>query len=212
MPEPPWRPAPDGDARALIARARALSSTEDAIALYRDWAPTYDRDVFQRAGVTGSARVGDLLAGHVAERATTVVDLGCGTGAVAARLRTHGFTAIDGFDISPEMLAVAEAKGLYHALRVVDLKKPIPHDLRQGYGAVVSAGTFTSGHVGSEGIAAVAALLAKGGVLACAIAEPVWPSFAAAFAAGGFAILTSGLEPIRAGGPPEAVMLVARRL
>jgi predicted TPR repeat methyltransferase len=199
------------DGAALLARARALRTTQEAIALYRDWAATYDRDVFERAGVIGSGRIADLLAEHVPDRATTVVDLGCGTGAVAARLREHGFAAIDGFDISPEMLAVADGKALYRTLRVVDLKKPLPPETPAGYGAAVSAGTFIAGHVGAEVVPAIARLLAKGGALACVVGAPLWPSFEAALTTERFDILRAALEPIRAGGAPEAFMVLARR-
>lgn len=202
--------AGDDDAAAMIRRARALASTDEAVALYRDWAPTYDRDVFERARVTGSARVADLLAAHLADRATVIVDLGCGTGAVGARLAEHGFGAIDGLDVSPAMLEVARAKALYRALHVVDLKRPLPAATPRGYGAAVSAGTFTSGHVGAEAVPAIAGLLAPGGVLACAVGGPLWPAFEPALLNAGFAILRQALEPIRAGGPPETVMLVAR--
>jgi len=206
----PHGAAPEDEAARRIARARALTSTREAVALYREWAATYDRDVFERAGITGSRRVADLLAEHVAERDVSVVDLGCGTGAVAARLREHGFARVDGFDVSPEMLEVAAGKGLYRSLRIVDLKRPLPPDVPLGYGAVVSAGTFTHGHVGSEAVPVVAALLARGGVLACGVAGPLWPPFEAALAAAGFAVLRSVLEPIRAGGSPETFMVVAR--
>lgn len=198
-------------AQDIIARARSLTSTADAIALYRDWAATYDRDVFERAGVFGSRRVADLLVEHVVDRRTAVVDLGCGTGAVGVRLREHGFNVVDGFDISTEMMDVAAAKGIYRNLRVVDLKQPLPPTLPLAYGAVVSAGTFTTGHVGSEVVPMIAALLAPGGVLACAVGQPVWPAFEAALGPAGLPVLRGELEAIRPGGGPETVMVVARR-
>ena len=109
----------------LVARARSLRSADDAVALYRDWAETYDRDVFDTLGVIGSSRIADLLAQHHADLDAPVLDLGCGTGVVAAHLRDHGFTVIDGWDISPEMLEVAARRGSYRTLRVVDLTKPV---------------------------------------------------------------------------------------
>ncbi|MEJ7801630.1 MAG: hypothetical protein WKF60_13995 [Ilumatobacter sp.] len=68
------------DAPHALARARRLTSTAEATALYDDWAARYDHDVFEVLGVTGSSRVADLLTERVGDRSLEVVDLGCGTG------------------------------------------------------------------------------------------------------------------------------------
>ena len=60
--------------------------------MYRDWAVHYDLDVFGTLGFTGTDRIVDLLAEHVPDRESAVLDLGCGTGAAGVRLRAHGFT------------------------------------------------------------------------------------------------------------------------
>merc|ERR1711935_995845 len=52
-----------------------------------------------------------------------------------------------GMDISPEMLAVAEAKGLYRSTILADLTQTLPV-MKSTYGGFVSSGTFTHGHVG----------------------------------------------------------------
>ena len=73
-----------------------------------------------------------------------MLDIGAGTGLVAAEL--HGLT-IDGLDISQEMLDVAGRKGLYRNRICADLTGPL--DIPDAsYGALISAGTFTHGHVG----------------------------------------------------------------
>ena len=56
---------------------------------------------------------------------------------------------IDGVDISADMLAVAAEKSLYQDLYEVDLTGDITC-LPTGYAAIISAGTFTHGHLGSE--------------------------------------------------------------
>ena len=43
----------------------------------------------------------------------SILDLGCGTGLVGEHLHRHGYTNIDGLDLSPELLQVAQAKGIY---------------------------------------------------------------------------------------------------
>ena len=191
-----------------IAKARSIASVEENQALYREWATTYVRDVFETLGFTGSDRIADLLASYVPRRSTEVVDLGCGTGAVGVRLAALGFVRIDGVDLSPEMLDTARAKGVYRSLTTMDLTKKVTPTHR--YGAAVSAGTFTSGHVGPIAIAEVAKLLTPGAVVAWVIASSVWASFEPALADSGIEIVHRSVEAIRTIGPPEAVMLVGR--
>jgi hypothetical protein len=63
------------DAGDPVARARALAGTDEAAELYREWAGTYDDDVFGRLGFTGSARIAELapLAPDVLHRAVEPV-------------------------------------------------------------------------------------------------------------------------------------------
>jgi predicted TPR repeat methyltransferase len=48
-------------------------------------------------------------------------DLGCGSGRTAAWLRDKGVEAIDGVDLTPEMLAQAESRGCHRHLHVADV-------------------------------------------------------------------------------------------
>jgi SAM-dependent methyltransferase len=49
------------------------------------------------------------------------VDLGCGTGRTAAWLRGRGVPAIDGVDLTPQMLAVAAGRGAHDRLVEADV-------------------------------------------------------------------------------------------
>jgi len=199
-----------GHVSDAVARARSLHSVEEAASLYGKWASTYDADVFGAMGFTGSARIADLLASVLPDPAEQVLDLGCGTGAVGVRLAELGVTTIDGVDLSPEMLAVAESTQAYRQLVVGDLNA-LQNGLNAPYAASVSAGTFTTGHVGPDAVPRLMELLHPGGLIAWVIAASVWPSFEAVFATDGLDVLHQAIEPIRRNGPPEAVMLVARR-
>ncbi len=106
-----------------VRRARSISSVDEAAALYRDWASTYDDDVFGTLAFTGSGRIAELLVAFLADRAQPVIDLGCGTGAVGRRLAELGVSTIDGLDLSPEMLAVAATTGAYRNLSIADLNQ-----------------------------------------------------------------------------------------
>lgn len=198
-----------GSASERVARARSIRTRHDAVAVYRDWAANYDDDVLVSLGFTGGDRIADLLAEHLAERRVPVVDLGCGTGAVGWRLRAHGFEAVDGLDISPEMLAIAAGKDLYRALLVVDLLDQLPF-AAGSYGAAISAGTFTSGHVGPTAIIEIVRILRPRAVVGWVIARSLWPQFEPAVVGAGVQVLHLAEEPIRRGGAPESIMLVGR--
>ena len=192
-----------------IAKARGVRSPAEAIEVYRSWAEDYDADVFGTLGFTGTDRIADLLAAHVADRKAPVIDLGCGTGAAGVRLRDHGFGVIDGLDISPEMLAVAERKGAYRRLIVADLHEPVPL-ADSSYAATVSAGTFTTGHVGVDALAEILRVLRPGATIAWVIGDLLWDDFRPALEHAGVSTLYDGREPTRRGGPPEATMFVGR--
>jgi predicted TPR repeat methyltransferase len=201
-------------ALARVMKARSLRTVEEASELYADWAQTYDADVFGRLKVTGSNRIADLLAQHIPRPCTTaVLDAGCGTGAVAMQLAGHGFGLIDGIDLSPEMLAVAASKNIYRQLAVINLNNPF--ELEYGpYLAIISAGTFTTGHVGQEGFENLMAHLASGGVLACAIAHTVWArdGFARFIDDPAIEVLFHQVEPVIPYMPADTHMLVGRKM
>ena len=194
-----------------VDRARALTSPAEAVELYREWAQQYDEDVFAAVGFTGSSRIADLLVEqmqrHGVAANTPILDLGCGTGAVGVRLHEQGCTVIDGLDISSEMLAIAADKQVYRNLSVADLTQPVAAGER--YRACVSAGTFTTGHVGPSSVEHLAELLVDDAVVAWVVATTVWPSFEEAFEGAGLTLLGCDVEPIRRGGAPEAVMALA---
>ncbi|GLZ10817.1 SAM-dependent methyltransferase [Actinomadura sp. NBRC 104425] len=84
---------------------------------YGQWVTTYDDTV---EDVMDLALLEDLSepSWHTVRRA---VDLGCGTGRTAAWLRRHGVCAIDGVDLTPEMLAVARSRKVHDSLREADV-------------------------------------------------------------------------------------------
>lgn len=207
----------DPDTEARVARARSLGSAAEAIGFYRDWAADYDRDVFERLRFTGTRRIAELLAEHAGDRAAPVVDLGCGTGHLGLALRPFGFRAVDGLDLSPDMLRVAEEKRVYRETIAADLLKPLPVPAEQ-YGAAGSAGTFTTGHVDAGALAEILRIVRPGGVMAFVIAGAFWEpgGFETALerlqSANRASLIRRTLEPVREGGPPEAWFAVWRKL
>ena len=200
-------------ARRNLQRARAITGSDDARSVYAQWATSYDRDVFSTLKVTGTDTIADLLCEHTTDIDTArILDAGCGTGAVAARLKAHGFGLIDGVDLSPEMLKIAEAKQLYRTLIEADLNQPLdlPHS---PYTAIVSAGTFTTGHVGAGGFYNLFAHLEGDGLMACVIANPVWQNdqFDALIDNMPVDVVINRIEATIPDGEPDAHMLVLCR-
>jgi len=101
------------------------------------------------------------------------LDIGCGTGVAGLALRHCGFVAIDGIDISPEMLQQASTKqhdgtAVYSNLIEADLTQPLA--IATGtYAGAVSTGTFTHGHVGPAALAEVVRILRPGAIAAIGI-------------------------------------------
>lgn len=200
---------------SMFERARRLASPGEALSLYRAWARDYDRDVYGALRFTGTARIAALLAEHAPNRSQRVIDLGCGTGAAGEALRRLGFEHLDGLDLSPDMLAVARTKSVYDALTAADLLQPLPFD-DASYDAAISAGTFTTGHVGAGAVPEIVRIVRPNGVIACVVADGFWD-------AGGFAegfealrrsdrvsIVHASLEPVRQDGPPEGRFILLR--
>ena len=141
-------PGVSPEAAELLERAYALDSDEKSRALYRDWAQTYDETMLQGLHYQSPQTVARLLAAHLPDRQAAVLDIGCGTGLLGQGLAEHGFGTIDGLDVSPEMMQVAQRRGVYRRFIEADLNLPlaIPD---ASYGGASCCGTFTHGHVGA---------------------------------------------------------------
>ena len=100
-------------------------------------------------------------------------------------LHKHGFSTIDGTDISPEMLAHAREKQvddapLYRSLWLGDAEN---FDVKTGkYQIIVATGVISLGAAGSEMLAVLLAALEPGGLLAFSYNDPTLaePSYLAA--------------------------------
>jgi len=151
------------DEKLDVDAAYALKTPDDNRRLYRDWAQSYDRSY--------AAAENFELPRHVAQAFLDaggegpVLDVGAGTGLVAEHLTP---LVIDALDISPEMLAVARAKGLYRRLFEADLTRRLALDDAR-YQGVVSSGTFTHGHVGPDALGELLRVAAPGALFTLSI-------------------------------------------
>ncbi len=134
--------------QSLLENAYKLSTPEDNVDYYDAFASTYDTDFADALGWRYPAAIAAAYRDAASKSDTPIADIGCGTGLVASALNLPR-EQVDGIDISDEMLRVAEEKQLYRSLYKVDLTKALD-EIANDYGAVLSAGTFTSGHLGPE--------------------------------------------------------------
>ncbi|MEM8813926.1 MAG: methyltransferase domain-containing protein [Pseudomonadota bacterium] len=163
-----------------LDNAYEIKKPEDAKNLYDDWAETYDSSFAEDWGYVAPAAIAGIFKELAAPENSPILDIGAGTGLVAAAL--DGMM-VDGIDISAEMLAIAASKGLYRNRYEADLTKPLA--LANGtYGGFVSCGTFTHGHVGPECLPELLRVAKPGALFCCGTIPAVYDGagFGSAFA------------------------------
>jgi SAM-dependent methyltransferase len=158
-------PKPDLDS------AYALGGTDETRAFYKAWADSYDQTFAEDRGYRSPAEVARRFRA-AADGNEPVLDVGAGTGLIGAELAG---LEIDALDLSPEMLAVAERKGVYRRLITADLTGPL--DIPDAsYGGIVSSGTFTHGHVGPVCLPELLRIARPGALFVCTVIPAVYDS------------------------------------
>ena len=126
--------------------AYSLKTSEDSINLYKTWASTYDDDFAKQNDYRSPIEIAKYFEKYSNDENTPILDVGAGTGLIGECLNLDS-KEIDAIDISPEMLKIATTKNCYSKIIEADLSKGLSINDNH-YGAIVSAGTFTHGHVG----------------------------------------------------------------
>jgi len=85
---------------------------------YTRWAETYEDSVLDLMDLALLDRIESVPWASI----TRAADLACGTGRTGAWLSTHGVGAIDGVDLTPEMLERARTRGVHDRLIEADLR------------------------------------------------------------------------------------------
>jgi len=143
----------------FLDRAYDLNSIPDVRDFYGDWAESYDSNIDEH-GYATPQRCAEALARR-ARTDAAVLDIGCGTGLSGLALRAAGFTTIDGFDLSPDMLDKARAKGAYRDLKIADITQPLPYAAAR-YPALNACGVFGQQHTPPERFSELLVLLKPG--------------------------------------------------
>ena len=81
----------DESSAMLLKRAYGLETSDEARALYRDWASTYDAHLENGLLYRAPQRIAETLAEVVEDSAALILDVGCGTGLVGDYLDHLGF-------------------------------------------------------------------------------------------------------------------------
>lgn len=153
--------------------ALGLAGPEACLAYYRHWAENYDQGFASEMQYLLPAHVAAAFLGSRGQG--PVLDVGAGTGLLAAALRQMGFTdPVDAVDFSAAMLERAAEKGIYEGQFQADITKPL--SLPRRYGGIVSSGTFTAGHVGPEVLPHLLSVARPQAQFALSINRRVWTS------------------------------------
>lgn len=128
---------------SFLNKVYAARSAEETRDLYDRWSSSYDAEVAEN-GYATPGRAAKALAKHVEPAGTPILDFGCGTGLSGLALKLAGFEVIDGMDISPDMIAEAEAKNVYRTLTKIDPDRPLPFEAGD-YTAIAAVGVIGPG-------------------------------------------------------------------
>lgn len=145
-----------------LEQVYAATNPEELNVGYRHWASDYDRDTFS-LGYHLPLTVGGFVARHLAVDAGPILDAGAGTGLTGKTLQILGYKELDGLDLSPDMLALARANGIYRRLEEAELGKALPFET-DAYAAFVSTGVFTEGHAPVSGFDELIRVTRPGGL------------------------------------------------
>jgi len=131
----------------------SYKSSEDLKRYYNDWATGYD-NYAKEVKYTLADYIAKAASNLMPDDVVSVLDIGCGTGIVGESLSTYRPQClIDGVDISIEMINIAKSKkrpdklSCYYTLYCEDLIQKSKL-IEKKYDFIVSAGTFTLGHLG----------------------------------------------------------------
>ena len=139
--------------------------TESEISeIYAKWASSYESDVADW-GYATPARLALALRQCGANVEKPALDFGCGTGLSGMALKAVGFDIIDGTDISPNMLEVAEQKPVYRQVWVGE-PGSMGHIKRGDYATIAATGVVSLGAAPPETLDMLVDAIGPGGLLA----------------------------------------------
>lgn len=188
-----------------LEKVYAATATHELADAYALWSADYDRETLS-LGYCLPFMITSFIARHVGREEAPLLDAGCGTGLTGPYLAALGYAALDGLDMSDEMLAHAEARGCYTRFVKATLGDPLP--LADGaYACVFSTGVFTDGHAPAESLRELSRIVRPGGHLIFTVRQSVYEK-------GGFdreidSLLASGHWHLSEQSPPFRAFAIA---
>ena len=153
--------------------AYSLNSLEDTINLYKAWSKNYDCDFAQNNYYKSPQNVVKYFLKYSRKGDSPILDVGAGTGLISIHLKKYSSSILHAIDISKEMLDQAEQKKSYEKIIVADLNQKLKI-ADNVYGAILSAGTFTHGHLGPNIFGELLRIVKPGGLFVITIHEEVF--------------------------------------
>lgn len=152
---------PEGEDMRALDRVYGATNEAELSAAYAAWANSYDRETAEM-GYCLPFVVTSWLARHVARGEGPLLDAGCGTGLSGPCLEALGYTGLEGFDLSSEMLKLAAARGVYSGLKEARLGAALPYEDGR-FKAFIASGVFTVGHAPASGLDELVRITRAGG-------------------------------------------------
>jgi predicted TPR repeat methyltransferase len=154
-----------GKKRVEVAAMRTRSRADGRYVrhLFDQFSVDYDVRMLGQLGYGAPGILRSLagLVGLTLRDGLAILDLGCGTGLAGAAFADLA-ARLDGIDLSPAMIAKAEARNIYDALYVGDIESAIG-DTGRPYDLVLAADTLVYlGHLAPVFLNAAAALTPRG--------------------------------------------------
>lgn len=157
---------------AWVEQVYAARSSGELTKLYDRWADTYDADM-QGLGYVHPAVIAAFSARYVTDPTAAILDAGCGTGTVGQILSVAGYSNLMGLDLSEGMLARARARDVYARLEQCVLGEELPFETGS-ITAIISTGTFTTGHAPASAFDELSRITKPGGYLIFTVGTTVW--------------------------------------
>ncbi len=173
----PSDPAPSKkaeDASAFLAEAYDLKDKDSMKKFYARWADDYDNQI-ENLDYLSPQLIGQAMQKYLTDKNAKILDVGCGTGLTANEMFKAGYTNLYGIDLSEDMVQVAQNRGIYNGVKAGDITLALEYEDNE-FDGVISSGTFTHGHVGSEPLYEIFRIIQPNGVLACTVHQDLWQS------------------------------------
>ena len=189
-------------------------SNAELVARYREWASTYEQDMFQGFDYQSPKLLAEAFKKFV-DTDATILDVGSGTGLMGQMLSSLGYHNLVALDMSEEMLAVAHEKGVYTSLRIGTLGQPLDFPSNT-FDAVAGIGIFTLGHAPASSFDELVRVTKPGGQILFTLYSDLYDvgefpnKFVALEASGAWSLreVSDRLQPLPIGEPEATVRVI----